>query len=155
MSSNNKKFKKLLSKNINKLNYENTEIRILCKSEKLYNVFAKYKTDNLLILNEVYSMDQQLDWADVFITKTGGLSVAEAISKKVVLLLYLIIKANEEDNSNYVVSKGFGMSFRNYQQLFSYLIKIIKQPSLLDKYSLSLKETNYNNACEFVYNAMS
>lgn len=155
LSTNNKSFKKILFKNLTRINYKNVKVRIICKNKEFFDDFLNYQNENLIVINEVESMDKQLDWADVYVTKPGGLSVAESISKKVVMLLYLVIKANEEDNCEYVYHKNFGMFFMDYQKLFDCLINIAEQPELIEKYRISLNKTNTKNACEFVYNSMS
>ena len=60
-----------------------------------------------------------MHWADVYITKAGGLAVTESISMKTPLMLYKVIKAYEEKNCEYVIDKNFGMVFESYNDLYN------------------------------------
>lgn len=134
---------------------EANQIHIICNHKGLFNKLRKYSNDYLKVFRWCPNIADELLWADVFITKPGGLAVTEAISAKTPLMLYKVINAYEEDNCEYVLKNNFGMTFNKYIELFDKWVEIVNDKALLDGYNKSLKSHEENNACEIIFNFIS
>lgn len=134
---------------------EKNQIHIICNHNGLYNKLRKYSNDYLKVFRWCPNIADELLWADVFITKPGGLAVTEAISAKTPLMLYKLINAYEEDNCEYVLKNNFGMTFDKYTELYDKWVEIVNDKTLLDGYNKSLKSHEENNACEIIFNYIS
>lgn len=70
----------------------------------------------VLALGYIDNVDLLMDAADVLLTKPGGLSVSEALAKRVPLVITLPIPGGEERNSAVIASLGMAVSAHTVQE---------------------------------------
>lgn len=89
--------------------FENAEISIVCGNNlKLFKkLYEKYNNDkNIHIMGYVTDVALLFDSADLYLTKPGGLSTAEALAKGLPMVFINAVSGCEEYNMNYFVSIG-------------------------------------------------
>jgi processive 1,2-diacylglycerol beta-glucosyltransferase len=63
---------------------------------------------NIRLLGFTKEIDQLMEVSDLLVTKPGGLTVTEALTKGIPMLFYQAIPGQEEENCQYFVENGFG-----------------------------------------------
>ncbi len=114
---------------------ENIQLIIVCgKDKKLYESLDDVitKTRNpVLRFGYVNNIDELMTAADVIITKAGGLTVSEALTKHLPLIIFKPIPGQEENNATFIKKIGAGFIAPTDEQLMMSIEKIIKNPQLI------------------------
>ncbi len=98
-------------RNLDKSN-EDFQIIVVCGS----NTKLKESLENMTISKEIIvygfvdNIDMIMDASDCIITKPGGLTVSEAISKRLPLILIDPIPGQEDRNRDFLLNAGFAIS---------------------------------------------
>ena len=71
--------------------------------------------------------------ADMIITKAGGLTVSEAMTKRVPLVIFRPIPGQEEENTTYLEGSGAGRVAKNEEELEKIIINLFENPKDLEK----------------------
>jgi processive 1,2-diacylglycerol beta-glucosyltransferase len=75
------------------------QLVVVCGHNKaLYNKLSKQKSKDVHILGLVNNMHELMSAADIMVTKPGGLSIAEALVKKLPLIFFSAIPGQEMGN---------------------------------------------------------
>lgn len=78
-------------------------------------------------------VDRLMDCADVMVTKSGGLTTAEALAKGLPMLVLNPIPGQEERNADYVVENGAGFRPASIVNLQFRLRELIEDPGALSR----------------------
>ncbi len=113
---------------------------IICtgKNEKLRSSLVKDKRfhhPHIRILGFTEHIDEWMDAADLLITKPGGLTCFEAISKGLPLYIYQPIPGHEERNCNYLVDNQLAIRIDDANSIDKWIKKHLspKEKSLSDE----------------------
>ncbi|MFA5008657.1 MAG: glycosyltransferase [Candidatus Omnitrophota bacterium] len=83
------------------------QIIIVCgKNDKLYKWFEKNKqhfTKPVFCFRYVDFVNKIMDFADIIVTKSGGITISEALSKHLAIIVSNPIPGQEENNVNYLL----------------------------------------------------
>ena len=79
----------------------------------------------------VNTIHELMDAADVLISKSGGLTSAEALAKRLPMIVVDPIPGQESRNASMIVERGAGLLALDYHNLQYKLKRIIEDPSLL------------------------
>jgi len=110
---------------------------IVCgKNKKLYlsleEVIAQGR--NLMIRFEfVDNVEELMSVSDLIITKAGGLTVSEALTKHLPLVIYKPIPGQEEENAHFVQRIGAGCVAGNEEELGQLLNRFLRHPEDIEK----------------------
>ncbi|WP_066895810.1 glycosyltransferase [Clostridium nigeriense] len=130
---------KELLNNSNKL-----RITVVCgKNEKLKeNLLKEYdhniKNKKLHILGFCKDIDYLMEYSDIIISKPGGLTVTEAITKNLPLLIPFAIPGQETQNVEFLTKNGYALYIDNLLELNLIVDKLISNPKELEKMKLNL-----------------
>ncbi|MFF2091689.1 glycosyltransferase [Paenibacillus sp. NPDC058174] len=67
-----------------------------------------FQHDNIRVLGFTKEISKLMDVADVLVTKPGGMTCTEGMSKGIPMLFYEPIPGQEEENCEYFIQNGFG-----------------------------------------------
>jgi processive 1,2-diacylglycerol beta-glucosyltransferase len=81
----------------------------------------------------VNDVERLMSVADMIITKAGGLTVSEALTKRVPLVIFRPIPGQEEKNANYLESIGAGRLAKNEEELEEIVFALLKDPKGLER----------------------
>ena len=130
---------KELMNNSNKL-----RITVVCgKNEKLKeNLLKEYnhniKNKKLHILGFSKDIDSLMEYSDLIISKPGGLTVTEAITKKLPLLIPFAIPGQETQNVEFLTSNGYALYIDNLLEINLIIDNLISNPEELEKMRTNL-----------------
>ncbi|MDI6767586.1 MAG: glycosyltransferase [Bacteroidota bacterium] len=78
-------------------------------------------------------VDELMDCADVLISKSGGLTVSEAVAKHLPMVIFDPIPGQEAHNADYLTENGAAWRAANVPNLNFKLMQLIEHPELLKK----------------------
>ena len=111
------------------------QIVVVCgHHQKLYNSLQCLvgKTRNpIILLGYVKNVEELMTAADLIITKAGGLTVSEALTLKLPLVIYKPIPGQEEANAAFLNKMGAGRIAYTADQLKNVVLSLIEQPKKL------------------------
>lgn len=140
-----------LIKNSNPLN-----IIVICgKNEilkkNLLNKFGNQRGNkNIEILGFTKDIPYYMEKSHVLITKPGGLTVSEAIAKKLPLILPFAIPGQEQENLDFLESIGGAVALKSVKDLNSTINKFIINPLLIDEMQKSLEKLAKDFSLELI-----
>ncbi|MCL2082201.1 MAG: hypothetical protein FWH04_03045 [Oscillospiraceae bacterium] len=136
------------------------DLQILCVCGR--NIKQKIMLENSLhpVPVHVYgfaeNIDVMLDASDFVVTKPGGLSSSEALSKGKGLILTAPIPGQEEENSDYLVNAGLAMQATKNMPVHELCMMVIEQPQLLENMRNAAKKfvpaDPAGLLCDYIYN---
>jgi processive 1,2-diacylglycerol beta-glucosyltransferase len=113
------------------------QIIIVCgKNKKLYlsleEVIAQGR-NHMIRFEFVDNVEELMSVSDLIITKAGGLTVSEALTKHLPLLIYKPIPGQEEENAHFVQRIGAGCVAGNEAELEQLLNRCLRHPEDIEK----------------------
>lgn len=81
----------------------------------------------------VDNVEELMSVADLIITKAGGLTVSEALTKHLPLVIYKPIPGQEEENAQFVQRVGAGCGANDEEELELLLNRFLRHPEDLEK----------------------
>ncbi|MFZ3129616.1 MAG: glycosyltransferase [Desulfosporosinus sp.] len=110
---------------------------VVCgKNKKLYfsleEVIAQGRNP-MLRFEFVDNVEELMAVSDLIITKAGGLTVSEALTKQLPLVIYKPIPGQEDENAHFVVHKGAGCIAGNEEELGQLLNRFLRHPEEIEK----------------------
>lgn len=81
----------------------------------------------------VRNVDELMSASDIIITKAGGLTVSEALTKRVPLIIFKPIPGQEEENANYLEEIGAGRVAKNEEELETIIYNLLEHPKDLER----------------------
>ncbi|AET68410.1 UDP-N-acetylglucosamine:LPS N-acetylglucosamine transferase [Desulfosporosinus orientis DSM 765] len=114
---------------------------VVCgKDQRLYNSLdsvLEEARNPIVRFNFVDNIDVLMTASDAIITKAGGLTVSEALTKHLPMIIYKPIPGQEENNANYIEAIGAGKIAYTQQEMQSIVKELIENRDITDKMRLS------------------
>lgn len=105
------------------------------QNEFLYHSLKEnpsYQHPNFHLFPFVENINELMDATDLLMTKPGGVTCTEAISKGIPMILLNPIPGQEEDNCRYFVEKRLGIWAREAEEVEIFLKEFIENPALTE-----------------------
>ncbi|AGA59216.1 UDP-N-acetylglucosamine:LPS N-acetylglucosamine transferase [Thermobacillus composti KWC4] len=96
-----------------------------------------FRHPNIKILGFTREINKLMDVSDLLITKPGGMTCTEGLSKGIPMLFYEPIPGQEEENCEYFVRNGFGELLMDRETIDRWF-KLIQEPYAAGEYRRSL-----------------
>ena len=131
---------------------------IVCgKNEKLFHsletVIAQARNP-MIRLEYVHNVEELMSVSHLIITKAGGLTVSEALTKQLPLLIYKPIPGQEEENAHFVKCNGAGLVAETEaelgQLLSHFLYNLDELEAMRQKASITLPGHSTKRAVEHI-----
>ncbi|MDA8220445.1 glycosyltransferase [Desulfosporosinus sp.] len=110
---------------------------IVCgKNEKLYHSLKELiiqARNPIVRLEYVHNVEELMSVSDLIITKAGGLTVSEALTKHLPLVIYKPIPGQEEENAHYVQKIGAGIVAHTEAELGQLINHFLMNPGEVEK----------------------
>ncbi len=115
--------------------------------EKLQN--SKIKNyPAIRVFDFIDNIDEYMSVADLILTKAGGLTVSECLSKNLPMVFNDIIPGQEEDNVKYVVKQGAGIKAPGSRRPVEAIIKLFSNSKKLEEMKQNCKKLAKPKASE-------
>lgn len=111
------------------------QVVVVCgKNVSLQKTFGNLRyggSVNLKVFGFVRNIDQLMSASDVLITKAGGLTVTEALAKRLPMILYDPVPGEEGRNAMYLIERGAALGALSLPTLQYKLKECIEKPEIL------------------------
>lgn len=101
---------------------------------------------HVLLKKYVENMEELMAISDVMITKAGGLSISEALSMKIPMVLYQSLGGHEQENIHFLLSHGAALLAENKEELFDHLSKLVTDKSYKNALIQNMQHISRNQA---------
>lgn len=102
-------------------------------NEKLYKkVSSKTYRHEVVPMKFINNFHEYLETADLIVTKSGGLTSAEVMSKQVPMIIYNPLPGQEERNSHFLLNNGCAVHANLSEQLIYFIDELLHSPSKVD-----------------------
>ncbi|MBO8165230.1 MAG: UDP-N-acetylglucosamine--LPS N-acetylglucosamine transferase [Brevibacillus sp.] len=124
-------------------------------NEKLYaKVSSRTYRHHVIPLRYIDNFHECLHVADLIVTKSGGLTTAEVLSKQVPMIVYNPLPGQEERNSHFLLNNGCAVYAHVTEQLVYFIQELLHNPTKVDYMKrmarLVAKPDAAENICRFI-----
>ncbi len=105
---------------------KNESLQSMLKEKYAYAV----KENKLKILGFTKNVPQLMDECDVIVTKPGGLTTTEALSKQIPMIIPFAIPGQEFENTEFLVSSGAAIHVRDLDELKNQMDRLLMDRDL-------------------------
>lgn len=131
---------------------------IVCgQDEKLYKALDSLMEEGknpVARFGFVRNVEELMSAADMIITKAGGLTVSEALTKRVPLVIFRPIPGQEEENAIYLEGIGAGRAAKNEEELEEIIFDLLEHPKDLERMRRSAAKAVPGRAAELAVDGM-
>ncbi len=100
------------------------------ENRKLFNkVSSRIYSHEVVPLRFVDNFHEYLEVADLIVTKSGGLTTAEVLSKQVPMIIYNPLPGQEERNSHFLLNNGCAVHANVTEQLIYFIGELLQNAS--------------------------
>lgn len=134
---------------LDKSKAEFQEIVITGVNKKLYHQLKKtikHCKKKILLLGYVENINELMSISSMIITKPGGITTAEALTKSLPMIIIKPIPGQEESNTAYLIEKGAAIRLDNLKDLNIMVTNLISNPDKLKKLSECASQIKKPNA---------
>lgn len=96
----------------------------------------------------VQNVEELMSAADIIITKAGGLTVSEALTKRVPLVIFRPIPGQEEENAIYLEGIGAGRVAKSEEELEKIIFDLLEHPKDLERMRRAAEQALPGRAAE-------
>ncbi|RNC28560.1 MAG: Processive diacylglycerol beta-glucosyltransferase [Candidatus Dichloromethanomonas elyunquensis] len=96
----------------------------------------------------VNNIDELMTASDVIITKAGGLTVSEALTKHLPMIIFKPIPGQEENNAHFIQKIGAGRIANTQQEFMDIVTELIQNEGLLSTMSRAAARASNGNSAE-------
>lgn len=125
------------------------EIIVTGINKKLYQSLAKQVRDyknKISLLGYVDNINELMGIADIIITKPGGITTAEALTKKLPMLIIKPIPGQEANNTAYLMRKNAAVKVDHPQEIHLIIKGLLSNPEKLAQMRLAAGEISKPNS---------
>jgi len=103
----------------------NKKLQMSLEEELLRMGDAEFNLHNFRITGYVNEVHELMALADLIVTKPGGLTVSEALSLELPMLLFKPLPGQEQDNAAFLVGAGAALEATNERELTGFLQQVL------------------------------
>jgi processive 1,2-diacylglycerol beta-glucosyltransferase len=118
------------------------------KLQSRLKCLAQNARGEIRVLGYSEKINELMDACDLLVTKPGGITVSEALVKKLPLLITSPIPGQEERNARFLIDSGAAVRLEPCRNMEIGLEKIISRPGVLKKMSDAAGKLATPHACE-------
>ncbi|REK67589.1 MAG: UDP-N-acetylglucosamine--LPS N-acetylglucosamine transferase [Brevibacillus sp.] len=129
-------------------------------NDKLYRkVSAHTYRHEVMPLRFINNFHEYLEIADLIVTKSGGLTTAEVMSKQVPMIIYNPLPGQEERNSHFLLNNGCAVHANVSEQLIYFIEELLHNPTKVEYMKRMAQKIAKPDAAEriadFIHNDMT
>lgn len=143
-----KKLKKMLKAILN--SKANLKVTVVCgknkRIRKKINKLVKKRNEEgrVEVLGFVNNISELMDKSDAIVTKPGGLTSSEAISKNIPIIIPYTYPGQEEANAKYLVDNGMAIYVKKMKKLTKIIDQLAMNYSIIEKMRKNMQNNSLN-----------
>lgn len=127
----------------------NDKVRVKLMEDPLFH------HPHIHLLGYTTEIDKLMDVSDLLITKPGGMTCTEGMTKGIPMLFYNPIPGQEEENCHYFTKQGFGMPLQTIEDIDRWFRILLDQYNSLSSYRQRMQQTACASGSTLDYCAQS
>ena len=122
---------------------------IVCgRNEQLYSHLKKYiKSPNIHIYGYLSQIEKLYSLTDCLVTKSGALSLTEAASFKLPIIIFKPAPGQENENANYFSQQGAALTYETHSDFLQNIHRCLYDKNTRDSLSGKVYSVYKENAC--------
>lgn len=140
---------KKIVESLEQINLELQEVIVTGTNTKLYSSLEKqikkYKK-KILLLGYADNIHELMSVADIIITKPGGITTAEALAKKIPMIIINPIPGQEANNTAYLTEKKAAIKVDSPEEISAVIQDLLRNPDKLNAFRESAGAISKPNA---------
>ena len=118
----------------------------VCGNNKKLKLSIETEYTNLIKSNKITlygfttNIPSIMENSDILITKPGGLTVSEAIAKRLPMIIPYYIPGQEKENLDFLVKNGMGIYVYQIKEIKSLIEYIMKNPSVINSMKKNMEK---------------
>lgn len=143
-------------KNIDKIceelcNKPNIQVAVVCGNNKeLKNQLDSLDFENLKVFGFTYEIDELYKISSCMVTKSGGITLSEALAVQIPLVLYKPIPGQEKENAIYFEKKGAAFIANDKDELIKYTTYIVENNDIAYNMKKCMKKMYNKSSSEAI-----
>ncbi|MCF7873915.1 MAG: glycosyltransferase [Candidatus Omnitrophica bacterium] len=136
-------------RNLDQLNHDFQLIVVCGKNRFLYRKLEKIKNKikkPLFIFSYVEYVDKIMDFSDIIITKAGGITVSEALAKRIAIIITNPIPGQEELNVDFLIRRNAIIKADGFKQINKNVASLIENSDKLRFFKKNAEENSQGNS---------
>jgi processive 1,2-diacylglycerol beta-glucosyltransferase len=117
------------------VNCKNTlKIIVVCGNNKslMNRIESNYRgNENVIVYGFTDEIPKLMNNADILISKPGGLTVSEAIVKRLPILIPYMLPGQEEDNAEFLMNSGIAVVVKDIETIDEIVDNLVNEPQIL------------------------
>jgi processive 1,2-diacylglycerol beta-glucosyltransferase len=117
-------------KMLDKMDERLQSIVVCGRNKKLKKRLSSFKPNlikDVKIFDYVDNIDEMMTVSDILITKPGGITITEALTKKIPMIIYNAIRGQESENYSFLVENNAALQCRNLKDLKDELTELLQK----------------------------
>jgi len=127
---------KTMVKSLEKVKLGIQEIVVSGTNRKLYNSLnrkiKKYKK-RIVVLGYVNNINELMSISDIIVTKPGGVTTAEALAKRIPMIIVRPIPGQEASNARYLTERGAAIKIDRAKDINFIIEELLREPNILNR----------------------
>lgn len=129
------------------------QVAVVCgENNLLKNELSKLNKANLKIFGFIDKIDELYKISACMITKSGGITLSEALAVQIPLILYKPTLGQENENALYFEKKGAAFIANNSKELINYTQILINNSYIATTIKKNMKKLYNKNSCDIIVN---
>ncbi len=129
--------------------YKSIQVAVVCGNNSLQKAkLESLKLRNLKVFGFIENIDDLYKIACCMITKSGGITLSEALAVQLPLIIIKPVPGQEKENALYFEKKGAAIIANNSYQIVNSTIELINNPTMLEAMKNNMKKM-YNKSSSF------
>lgn len=124
------------------------------RNEKLYKKLSSFEFSNINILGFVDNIDKLMDESVFIVTKPGGVTLFEAISKELPLIIIDSSIGQEKGNVDYIKQNNIGIVIEDISELSNVIDYYINEPNIAIQICSNIrnikKNLKFNDVADYI-----
>jgi len=100
---------------------------------KKLETIAKSSRIPIRVMGFVDNVAQLMEISDLLLTKAGGVTVFEALAKRLPMIIYKPLPGHERNNARFLLKHNAAIQAKTKEQVIDTVIRCINDPTILDK----------------------
>ncbi|MDP1853688.1 MAG: glycosyltransferase [Candidatus Omnitrophota bacterium] len=126
---------------------EDVQLLVVCgKNKQLLEELKKIGHRNLKIFGLVNNVYELMSVSDLVVTKPGGLTISEALSKTLPMIFFSIIPGQETGNARIIQEYGAGIIAQDVDSIKKAVLELKKSPEKLAEYKVNASRISHPDA---------
>lgn len=138
---------------INLCKNDNVQVVVVCgKNNLLRDELNNINKSNLKVFGFIDKIDELYKISTCMITKSGGITLSEALAVQLPLILFRPTAGQENENAVYFEKKGAAFIANNNDELINYTEILIDNPSIAFNIKENMKKLYNKYSCKTIVN---